>query len=166
MYDAEIANCLNCLRKGSTCADHTVIECKCQDCDKVFLGSHRTKRCPDCVLKREQARYNNGERKRLPKVTVICGDCGNEFVGYASSARCLACRRERKRLEQLGYIRSYRPVKASRPKGPVTPPVCQRCQFFKAEPTYPTGMQCLAEAFLRCQPWAPGAKPLKRRENE
>jgi hypothetical protein len=165
VFDAEIATCLNCLRKGSTCADHTVIACTCEDCGGPFLGTHRTKRCADCIVARERARYAGGERKRTPRVTVVCVGCGRDFVGYASSKKCMPCKREQKRLEALGYIRGFRPIKATKPKGPVTPPVCKRCCFFKAEPTYPSGMVCLAEAFLRCSPWAPGARPLKERSD-
>jgi len=163
--DAQIANCLNCLRKGSLCAAHKVIDRLCGDCGRTYRGTERHQRCLQCAADRQRKYYNGGERRTLPKFTKVCGECGAEFVGHKSSLMCGSCRLVKKRLAACGVNKGFRPVKPTKPSGPATPPACRRCYYFRPEPAYPSGMICLAEAFLRCSPWAPGAQPLKERQD-
>jgi len=161
-----MSDCRNCQRsRVGPCVAHTVITRVCGDCGVEFQGTARHQRCPECAVARGKKYYNGGTRKNLPKISKICIDCSGQYVGYASSARCNPCKLQRKRLGALGWTRGFRAIEPTKPKGPATPPVCTRCCYFKPEPTYPSGMQCLAEAFLRCQPWAPGARPLKEEDD-
>lgn len=140
----------------------------CDDCGASYEGILRQKRCDICAVEhnRRESR-GGGERKARPAVKV-CQDCAVEFVGNAWSKVCSPCGairlREANRVRKAAAWERLKAKRAEVP-APKLPPPCQRCHYCHETDQYPSGMVCLAEAFMRCQPWNLGAKPLKEREN-
>lgn len=152
-------------------------------CGVEYVGTRQNQGCASCTIdridernrKRLAARSAKGyvEKDQIEKERK-CRQCGETFFGTNSAKFCKGCkihnyttRLDRQRSDQ----QFFRSEKITPRKMPVTkpgsklPPPCQVCHFGKETDQYESGMICLAESYLRCSPWAPGAQPLKRREN-
>jgi hypothetical protein len=129
----------------------------CQRCSAYFRGNRLQRVCDPCRVDAP-----TGDTSEL--VSLNCQLCEVEFMGHRLSKRCVPCdaryRRERNsELKKIAY--DARRAIVAGPKKPSIPPPCARCAYCQPTDAYPSGMACLAEAFMRCQPWAPGAQPLK-----
>jgi ribosomal protein L33 len=141
----------------------------CMDCQKVFEGTYKHKRCAGCAVEIQRQRAlkasNNRVRVRIEKV---CPDCNGHFIGPVVAKYCPECKRVRsKRFDAAYHKERYEAVKtiAKMNKfGIVVPPACEQCAYYEPSAENETGMLCRAEAMLRCKPYAPGAVPLLRRE--
>jgi hypothetical protein len=134
----------------------------CQKCSGYFRGNKLQRLCDACRVAADR------DCDPARQTGRICMDCNVSFQGHRLTKRCVPCQAEyartynlrRKKLEYEAR-KALRAADRSRPK---IPPACMRCHYCKETDAYPSGMVCLAEAFMRCQPWNLGAKPLKERE--
>lgn len=166
--------CKNCLKINRACASHQVYLVNCKDCLQEFEGSARTKRCKMCTMKRTRGlRYMADGPTKL--IASICSDCGQQYQGAPGSKRCDPCQAEsvakRKREEYQRFRANGQGHQKKQtsllPKAkPVAPKVCKDCVYCVEDERSEIGMQCTVYAFMRCQPYSLGAKPLKRREDE
>lgn len=159
-------NCASCRKQKATCWVHMVTDVTCRYCSVVFSAPRVNKACPECVIAR-LAERNRGEIRSL--VDKVCTICGQEYRGAGQSRYCVPCLVQKRREKNAAYVEKLRSGHRARKPEPVRgskiPPPCQQCHYCKETDMYPSGMVCLAEAFLRCQPLRPGAQPLKRRKN-
>lgn len=139
----------------------------CYDCCKLYEGIKLQKRCDICAVEHNRRKSRGGGATKAPPVVKVCQDCAVEFVGNARSKVCSPCGaarlRESSRVRKAAAWELLQAKRAETP-GPKFPPPCLQCAYFREAPEYPSGMACLAEYMIRCQPWAPGARPLKERE--
>ena len=139
----------------------------CEDCGGTYIGNSASRRCATCLVQRERLRMRKG-KKPVVLTDKVCLACGKDYRGTRSEKACPECRiaakRERHSRSMARLYQRTKALRATRPASSVPPP-CQRCHYCRETDQYPSGMVCLAEAFMRCQPWNLGAKPLKEREN-
>lgn len=140
----------------------------CTVCNANYEGLKISKFCLLCLA--EWSRKKNRKPGSVAvNVEKVCNECGKDYLGPQRSKYCLTCYAERfresNRVRRIEEWRSQQAIKVAKVKAPKLPPACQQCHYCKETDQYPSGMACLAEAFLRCQPWSLGAKPLKEKEN-
>lgn len=135
----------------------------CKRCAGYFRGNKLQRLCDPCRVSVDRDCDPARQMERT------CLDCGACFLGYRLTRRCVPCQAEYSRQYNLRRKKTeYEAVKALRAAGkirPKLPPPCSRCHYCRETDQYASGMVCLAEAFMRCQPWSLGAKPLKEKEN-
>lgn len=162
-------NCSNCTRHQKTCWQHIEIERVCA-CGAEFVGTQRTKVCPICRVQRVRygSRSLEEKQRQVPRGPKACIRCNADYMGVAQSKYCEPCvaqlYEDRKAAENAAYRAIPKLVKPSK-LGSRIPPPCQQCHYCKETDQYPSGMVCLAEAFMRCKPWSLGAKPLKEKKS-
>lgn len=149
----------------------------CDVCGVKFQGHINHVACSDACrvelkkLRAKQWKIKVGYRKE-PKV---CPFCSKEFLGTPKAQACDPCkaaqaealeeeRRQKRNARNRALWASLAAIDVSKPVKQL-PPACKKCHYCHETDAYPSGMACLAEAFLRCRPWHPGAKPLKERKD-
>jgi len=139
----------------------------CTRCNVEYVGIKVSKYCDLCMAIR--AREKCRKPGSVPEdVERICSECEGLYMGPKKSKLCLPCSsrrlREANRIRKAEAWQAFKALKVGS-VGSKLPPACQRCQHCYETDQHPSGMECLVAAFLRCQPWAPNAKPLKERED-
>ena len=116
----------------------------------------RRKVCADCkrIADRNRKRRKNGAREYPADTPCQCIFCGKLFLAKKRRPACVSC-----------SWREIPPPDRPPPKPRRPEPACMRCAYRKEAPEFETGYVCLAECMIRCNPWAPGAKPLKERSD-
>lgn len=139
-----------------------IVDRVCQRCEQGFQGSRLQRVCDPCKV---MAGRDCDPSKLADRECLVCGA---GFRGHKVSKRCVPCEAAYQREYNLNRKKvDYEAKKAlvAGLKRPKLPPPCARCHYCKETDQYSSGMVCLAESFMRCAPWSPGAKPLKEREN-
>ena len=165
---SDLPDCANCRKQNKTCWQHTVADISCKYCGTVFTATQKTKACTECLILRSMQRFRSASGPAL--VDKTCTMCLGAYRGSNQSRYCVPCLVAQTQRKQQAYAdRLKASYRAGKPKpAPVNsklPPPCQQCHYCKETDMYPSGMVCLAEAFMRCQPWSPNAKPLKEKES-
>jgi len=174
-------SCKNCKPKNP-CWVHTEYERQCEDCGAAYVGTRQNLGCASCAVKRIDERNRQKlarrspkgyiETKRAPK-DVVCKRCGVTFIGVNCAKFCHDCK-VKNYIEKMAAARVslavYKPELDVPPKkrgmpGSKLPPACQFCEYCVKNDAYDSGMECSVSGYLRCQPWAPNAKPLKEKKN-
>lgn len=139
----------------------------CEHCKGYYRGNKTAKYCDPCRAEINRTRIRGNELDPSKLMVRICEDCKCEYMGTRQGRVCASCAaariRETNRARSVEF-RERQKMRAALGAPPKIPPPCQRCHYCHETDAYPSGMACLAEAFMRCQPWSLGAKPLKERE--
>jgi hypothetical protein len=134
----------------------------CQKCGGFYRGNKLQRLCDPCKV--QDGRDCSADKL----IERTCQGCGEMFLGHKIAKRCVPCQAKHMREYNLNRKKvdyQARKAIAAGLNRPNLPPPCSRCHYCHETEAYPSGMVCLAEAFMRCQPWNMGAKPLKEKEN-
>jgi len=131
----------------------------CQKCAGYFRGNKVQRLCDPCRVATDR------DCDPAKQVERTCLDWGVSCLGYRLPRRGVPCQAEyarqytlRREKTEYEAVKDLRAANRSRPK---LPPPGMRCHYCNETDAYPSGMVCLAEAFILCQHCTLGAKPLK-----
>jgi hypothetical protein len=139
----------------------------CTKCQGPYRGTKISKYCDPCYAQVHREKFRR-PGSVVQDVEKVCAQCAITYLGPPRSKFCIECTADRMRAyNRERKALAWEALKAKRFDAirPKLPPPCSRCHYCHETEAYPSGMVCLAEAFMRCQPWNLGAKPLKEKEN-